>query len=280
MKQGVENTMKFKKLKRRLRLPYWQVVGLLESVWKLALTSAQAGDIGRYDNEDIAAAIEYEGDADELIAILVDCEWLDADPEFRLIVHDWSDHVPTYLKGNFKGRKKEFADVVAKRRAKQPAKQGAKQPANDAANSNAVPCHVMSGQAMSSQVKPGEYAPGEDITIPEKVFHPMLVAAVGRWFTYIEASHPDKTVMPNSQEEQALWSTLNRWEGSIEDIEARIDECIMNGWRKLIPPESPRQSNGSKPKRVKLTPLDVGWNDSLPDDQPQYREIDPADIPF
>jgi len=244
MKQGVENTMKFKKLKRRLRLPYWQVVGLLESVWKLGLTSAQAGDIGRYSNEDIAAAIEYEGDPDELIAVLVDCEWLDNDPEFRLIIHDWSDHIPTYLKGNFKGRKKEFADVVAKRRAKRPAKQCAISgvPSTDAI-SDAVPCHVMSSNVMSGQVRSGEHSPGSEIMVPEKVNHPLVVAAVGRWFCYIEASHPDKTVMPNSQEEQALWSTLNRWSLSPTEIEAQIDVCIMNGWRKLIRPESPRPTS-------------------------------------
>jgi hypothetical protein len=255
MKQGVENTMKFKKLKRRLRLPYWQVVGLLESIWKLGLTSAQAGDIGRYSNEDIAAAIEYEGDADEIVDVLVNCEWLDADPEFRLIIHDWSEHVPTYLKGNFSGRKKSFADVIAKQRAKRPAKQGANSvtPSADAI-SDAVPCHVMSSNVMSSNVmssnvRPEQHSPGGDITIPDKVNNPLVIAAVGRWFSYIEASHPDKTVMPNSQEEQALWSTLNRWEFSPTEIEAQIDVCIMNGWRKLIPPESPRQSNGNgKPK--------------------------------
>ncbi len=116
MKEGVESTLKFKKLKRRLGLPEWQVVGLLESTWKLCRTSAKAGDIGQYSNEDIAAAIEYAGDADEMIAALVESGWLDEDPEYRLIVHDWSDHVPTYLKGNFAKHGKTFADQSAKQR--------------------------------------------------------------------------------------------------------------------------------------------------------------------
>jgi hypothetical protein len=128
---------------------------------------------------------------------------------------------------------------------------------------------------------PTIYAPGSDITIPEKVNHPMLRAAVGRWVAYLHAEHPDKAPLSNSQQEQAMWSTLNRWQGSVEDIESRIDECIMGNWQNLRPPEAPKQTRGNgKPKRVKLTPLDVGWDDSLPDDQIQYREIDPADIPF
>ena len=131
MKEGVENSVKFKKLKRRLRLPEWQVIGLLESIWKLCRTSAQAGDIGRFDNEDIAASIEYQDDADELITVLIECGWLDEDAEFRLIVHDWSDHVPSYMKGNFAKHGKLFADQVAKQRETAPvevAKQGATKP--------------------------------------------------------------------------------------------------------------------------------------------------------
>lgn len=116
MKEGVESTLKFKKLKRRLGLPEWQAIGLLESIWKLTRTSAQAGDIGRHSNEDIAAAIEYEGDADLMIEALVETGWLDTDPEYRLVVHDWSHHVPTYLRGNFAKHQKTFADVVAKQR--------------------------------------------------------------------------------------------------------------------------------------------------------------------
>lgn len=97
MKQGVETQVKFKKLKLKLQLPQWQVVGLLESIWKLAMSSAQAGDIGRYSDEDIAVCIEYAGDANELIEAMVESGWLDKDPEFRLVIHDWSEHAPTWL---------------------------------------------------------------------------------------------------------------------------------------------------------------------------------------
>lgn len=116
MKEGTENKLKFKKLKRRLSMPEWQVIGLLEAIWKLTRSSAPEGDIGRFSNEDIAAGIEYDGDADELVNHLVETCWLDEDEEFRLIVHDWSDHVPTYMKGQMKRYKKQFADRAAKER--------------------------------------------------------------------------------------------------------------------------------------------------------------------
>lgn len=116
MKEGAETKAKFKLLKRRLGMPDWQVVGLLESIWKLGRTSAQQGDIGKLSNANIAACIEYAGDENELIDALVEAEWLDEDPEFRLIIHDWSHHIPNYLKGNLAKYKKECADVLAKRR--------------------------------------------------------------------------------------------------------------------------------------------------------------------
>jgi hypothetical protein len=147
MKEGTETNVKFKKLKRKLRLAEWQVIGLLEAVWKLARVSAPAGDVGRFSNEDIAASIEYYEDADELIAALVDCGWLVEDEEFRLIVNDWSEHVPTYLKGNFAKHNKQFADVVAKQRAKQVTKQPAKQ-----------------GATKSSLVKPSQAKPSHSLS--------------------------------------------------------------------------------------------------------------------
>lgn len=92
--------MKFLKLKRRLALSHWQTVGLLESLWLFTQVNTPHGDIGRYSNEDIAAAIEYEGDPDALIQHLVECRWLDNSELYRIVVHDWHQHAPNYIKGS------------------------------------------------------------------------------------------------------------------------------------------------------------------------------------
>lgn len=120
MKEGTENTLKFKKLKRRLQMPEWQVIGILEAIWKLGRTSAQDGHIGKYSNEDIAAHLEYAGDADELISALVETGWIVEDKQFRLYFNDWSEHVPTYLKGNFAKHKRKFVDQIVKERDGRP----------------------------------------------------------------------------------------------------------------------------------------------------------------
>ena len=109
MKSGTTEKLKFKKLQRRLKLKLWQCAGLLESLWMFTTNNAPAGDIGRHSNEDIAAALEWEDDADALIEALVETRWLDSDDVHRLLVHDWEEHCPNYLRGGFTRAGKKFA---------------------------------------------------------------------------------------------------------------------------------------------------------------------------
>lgn len=130
MKPSAITKLKFKQLQRRLRLCHWQTVGVLESIWRVTEANCPEGDIGRLTNEEIAAAIEWEGDADDLVAALIECRWLDADDHFRLVVHDWSVHCPNHVKGAMAKHKRHFADEVAKHRARQNTEQDARQAAN------------------------------------------------------------------------------------------------------------------------------------------------------
>ncbi|HBE71802.1 MAG TPA: hypothetical protein DDW52_26970 [Planctomycetaceae bacterium] len=116
MKDGTTEKLKFKKLKLRLGLAEWQLVGLLETLWKFTRQNCPQGDIGRFSDEDIAVSIEYSDDATELIAALTDCGWLERDDEFRLVVHDWSEHAPTFIKGCLRRHKREFADEIIRSR--------------------------------------------------------------------------------------------------------------------------------------------------------------------
>ena len=131
MKPGAETKLKFKQLKRRLKLPHWQVVGVLETLWRITEANTPEGDIGRLDDEEIAAAFEWDGDASELVAALIDCKWIDRDDEFRLIVHDWSIHCPNHLKGNITQYGKRFADVVARERPREYRKDAPRDTARD-----------------------------------------------------------------------------------------------------------------------------------------------------
>jgi hypothetical protein len=116
MKHGTENKLKFKELKRALRLPLWQVKGLLQSVWDFTADNAMHGDIGRFTDAQIALGIEYDGDAVRLISSLVDAGWLERSRAHRLIVHDWPDHCEEWVKKRVKRSGIPFVESDSKRR--------------------------------------------------------------------------------------------------------------------------------------------------------------------
>jgi len=175
MKASVEQHIKFKRLKLRLRLPLWQAKGLLESVWNMCAVSSPDGAIGKHSNEDICASIEWDGDPDDLIAVLVDCGWLDECLESRLVVHGWSEHCPQYIKGNLAKHGRSFA--VAKQPAKQCAKQPAKQPANDSAEQCARDAATKPSLALPSLTKPSP-------TLPSKGENPCANDFARFWAAY------------------------------------------------------------------------------------------------
>lgn len=99
---------KFKRLVRRLRplldgtavAPETVAVGILERLWHATIVGAYKGDIGRLDDEDIAEAIGWAGEPSEIIDLLVECGWLDRHDEYRLVVHDWHQHAPRFVRAN------------------------------------------------------------------------------------------------------------------------------------------------------------------------------------
>jgi len=92
MKREAVLHTKMKRLCRRLDIPTYQAVGILESVWHLTARETPRGDIGKLTDEDIALAIDYRGDEVKMIEALVSAGWLDRDAVERLVVHDWADH--------------------------------------------------------------------------------------------------------------------------------------------------------------------------------------------
>jgi hypothetical protein len=92
MKREAITHTKMKRICRRLDLPSWQGVGLLESLWQLTARETPRGNIGKLSDEDIALGIDYRGDEKKMLNALVDSGWLDRDSVERLIVHDWAEH--------------------------------------------------------------------------------------------------------------------------------------------------------------------------------------------
>lgn len=100
---------KFRLCARDLRISMSHMRGIMESLWHVTATNWPRGDVGRWSNEEIAVAIDYDGDADELIAALTKRRLVDASDEHRLVVHDWPQHADSYVHATIARRGLYFA---------------------------------------------------------------------------------------------------------------------------------------------------------------------------
>ncbi len=111
MKRTALGCTKFRLLKRRLGLPDYALVGVLESLWHLAARETPRGDIGRLSDEAILVGIDYDGDGKALLEALVAEHWLDRHPTHRLVVHDWHEHADDAVKRFIARNHTTFADI-------------------------------------------------------------------------------------------------------------------------------------------------------------------------
>lgn len=94
---------KMKKLARRLHISRPTAIGHLHYLWWWALDFAQDGVLDKFDNDDIAEAMEWEGDSDELVAALIESGYID-ETNHGLMLHDWGEYAGKLLERRAKDR--------------------------------------------------------------------------------------------------------------------------------------------------------------------------------
>lgn len=94
MKKETAHHPKVKKLMRALAIGRPQALGHLQLLWWFTADMAPRGDVGKWDDESIADACDWDGDPAKFVEALVATRWLDRheQAEIRLIVHNWMDH--------------------------------------------------------------------------------------------------------------------------------------------------------------------------------------------
>ena len=135
MKKAVLNHPKTAALMRELDISRRDALGLLTLLWSFTAEYAQRGDIGRWSNQEIAAAVDWPpDDADRLIAALVQTRWIDekwtddAGETHRLVIHHWGDHAEDWVMKRLKRaglepvspRRRTTAAIVGQRPPAQP----------------------------------------------------------------------------------------------------------------------------------------------------------------
>jgi len=111
MKRSAIDHPKTRRLGRQLDLQVpWGPIGVMESLAHFTAKHAPRGDVGKWENAEIAAAIGWPADdADRLVDVLVEVGFLDRHPVHRLLVHDWPDHADDSVKKTLKARGETFA---------------------------------------------------------------------------------------------------------------------------------------------------------------------------
>ena len=93
MKRGGPRHPKMSRLAAALHIEHYSAIGIVEALWHFTSDFAPQGDIGRFDDSDIARGVYWNGDSGALIEALVDCRFLDAvETPSRLLVHGWGEH--------------------------------------------------------------------------------------------------------------------------------------------------------------------------------------------
>jgi hypothetical protein len=110
MLDGAFTSPKIRRLAVVLGVPWPHALGLAGLLWRFSAKHAPTGEIGRHDDEEIAAALEWPGEASDLVAALVRCRLLDpTESAARLLVHDWPEHAPRYVSATLKRQKLRFS---------------------------------------------------------------------------------------------------------------------------------------------------------------------------
>lgn len=268
MKRGTPDHFKVHDLARRLSLPRYSAVGLLEMLWHTTSKHTPAGDVGRLPDEQIAFYLGFEGSPKQMVDALVASRWLDQHPEHRLLIHDWPDHCDDATHMALARARKRFANGAAPKTQRLP---NSERIAADAyyAGNLAVP----TPEAASSHRDHGVTTPVAAVALPlpppvpqpspqprpkpknsssampdapppDPLNTPAFLAA---WKDY-EAHRQEmkqKPLTPRSR--HAKWREMAAW-GHDAAITS-IRNAIANGWRGLFQPSSRKDSHDHSASR-------------------------------
>lgn len=109
MKQDALEHPKTLELADKLGVELPTAVGYLEFLWAFVGKLTPTGAVGKYSNAVIADKARWRGKPAVFVQALIDTGFLDEDTEHRLLVHDWSEHCPNWVRAKLKKAGLNFA---------------------------------------------------------------------------------------------------------------------------------------------------------------------------
>lgn len=92
----------------RLEISMPAAIGSLELLWAFVGKKSPQGNVGKWPDGAIARACYWEGKPELFVRALVDAGFLDVDQQHRLVVHDWQEHAPRWVKAKLAHMKVGF----------------------------------------------------------------------------------------------------------------------------------------------------------------------------
>lgn len=114
MKRGCPRHPKVAHLRELLKISLPTAIGILELLFHFVAEFCPQGDVGRYSDARIEAALAWTGQRGKLVQCLTDAGWLDRHSEWRLVLHDWHEHADSAVKKRLERSHLEFLSDTAK----------------------------------------------------------------------------------------------------------------------------------------------------------------------
>ncbi len=114
----LRESVKPKRLARKLGIERHAARGLLAGLWSWALTYAPDGDLSGLEPEEIAEAADWQGDAELLFSALVEVRLVDHDGYDSARIHNWLERSGSYAENARRNKNRQ------KRKAKRLSRDG------------------------------------------------------------------------------------------------------------------------------------------------------------
>lgn len=183
--------VKFKTLSARMKWPQYRTVGVLQSLWLFALHNARDGNLSTFSAADIAAWMEYDGDAEELIEALIATRWLDRGESGSLTIHDWEEHRPNWLKGV---SSRGAGSKPGRKPSSRPGSQLGHEPSNGLGSE---PTPLLQNQTQHNKTKPSSSQVDEDWAEAEAVLFRFGMHKASEAIAAVRASGCNPTQVAN-----------------------------------------------------------------------------------
>ena len=85
-----------------------QAIGHLELLWAFVAQKTPRGNIGRWSDAVIANSAQWTEEPKRFVKALIDSGFCDPDSEHRVLIHDWPEHCPNWVRSKLKREGKPF----------------------------------------------------------------------------------------------------------------------------------------------------------------------------